>query len=457
MKERNSGGRFQKEIGLFGGVSLVAGMTIGSGIYYLGSLVLERANMSMGMALLCWIVGGGVSILGGLCFAELGAAMPVAGGMTTYLSRAYHPAVGFINGFGSFILTGSGSIAALALACVTAFQGTFSLSEGGVKRIAVGIILLFTLINLRGVRGASRLQNFTMVARVVPLILIILLGLCMGRQSPELSLGRAVAGLNAGGVIKLIAFSTFASLWAYEGWTNLNTVAEEMKNPKRHLPRAIIYSVGGITLLYTLFNLAIYRMIPSGEVQSMIGSGELYLGNEVASRILGGFGKWLVLAGMTIGILGTVNGDVLVFPRTYYAMAKGGYFPKSFASLSRNGVPVAATWVSTLLAILLVLFNSLRSLTDMLVFTSALLNLLAIASVLIFRVKHPEMERPYRVWGGVPTILITMLLFTVLLINEFVSNPKNALIGMGILLLGLPVYRYFRRRNGGVEYDGDAM
>ena len=175
-------GKLRKEIGVFGGVSLVAGMTIGSGIYYLGSYVLERTNMTQGAALLCWIIGGIISILGGLCFAELGAEMPVQGGMTTYLSRAYHPCVGFINGFSGFLLTASGSIASLAMAAVIPFQEEFQLSQLWTKVIAIALILFFTWFNLRGVKGASRFQNFTMVVRVIPLILVILLGIFFGTQ-----------------------------------------------------------------------------------------------------------------------------------------------------------------------------------------------------------------------------------------------------------------------------------
>ena len=167
-RNNHSGGKLKKELGLFSGVSLVAGMTIGSGIYYLGSYVLERVHMSMGMALVCWLVGGIVSILGGLCFAELGAEMPVTGGLTTYLSKAYHPMPGFINGFSGFLLTCSGSIAALALAAVTPFAEQFGLTDWTVKAIAIAIIVLFTLLNLRGVKHAAVFQNFSMVARVVP-------------------------------------------------------------------------------------------------------------------------------------------------------------------------------------------------------------------------------------------------------------------------------------------------
>lgn len=456
-----SGGHLRKELGLFSGVSLVAGMTIGSGIYYLGSYVLERCNMSMGMALLCWLIGGAVSILGGLCFAELGAEMPVTGGLTTYLSKAYHPMLGFVNGFSGFLLTCSGSIAALSLAAVTPFAEEFGLSDGAVKLIAVGIIVLFTGVNLRGVKIAAAVQNFSMVARIVPLVLVIFVGVFFGSQSPELDPGTAFAAQGASpgisGAIKLIGYATFASLWAYEGWTNLNTVAGEMKKPRRDIPLAIIISMGAITLIYTLFNLAIYRVIPAQEVNSMIARGDIYLGTETAYRILGGLGKWVVLVGMTIGIIGTVNGDCLVFPRTYYAMARGGYFFKGLGDVNARGVPAKAILASSAMSIVLVLFNSLQSLTDWLITVSALINLLAIIAVLVFRRRFPELERPYKVWGGVPVIVLTIICFLVLLVNNFVSDPVTSLKGLAIILVCIPVYFVFRRLNGGVEYDTDKI
>lgn len=454
-----SGGKLKKELGLFSGVSLVAGMTIGSGVYYLGSYVLERVNMSMGMALVCWLIGGLVSILGGLCFAELGAEMPVTGGLTTYLSKAYHPMLGFINGFSGFLLTCSGSIAALSLAAVTPFAEEFGLSPWEVKLIAIGIIVIFTLLNLRGVKLAAVFQNFTMVARVIPLALIIIIGLFFGRQTPDLNPGAAFAGENPGivGMIKLIGYATFASLWAYEGWTNLNTVAGEMKKPRRDIPLAIIISMGAITLIYTLFNLAIYRVIPAGEVSSMIAGGNIYLGTETAYRVMGSVGKWIVLAGMTIGIIGTVNGDCLVFPRTYYAMAKGGYFFKALGDVNDRGVPAKAILASSAMSIVLVLFNNLQTLTDWLITVSALINLLAIIAVLIFRRKYPEMERPYKVWGGVPVIVLTIVCFLILLINNFVSDPITSLKGLIIIAVCIPVYFLFRKMNGGVEYDTDKI
>ena len=152
---------------------------------------------------------------------------------------------------------------------------------------------------------------------------------------------------------------------------------------------------------------------------------------------------------MTVGILGTVNGNVLVFPRMYYALARDGCFPAAFARLSRRGVPVAATLASSAMSVLLVLANTLRGLTDLLVLISGLMNLLAILSVLVLRVREPALARPYRVWGGVPTILITVLLFSFLLVNEIWRSPRDALVSLVILLAALVAYYGTRARAGG--------
>jgi APA family basic amino acid/polyamine antiporter len=460
-KSKTANGSFKKEIGVFGGTSIVAGMTIASGIYYIGSYVLERTGMGLGLSLLCWFVGGVVTVLGGLCFAELGAAMPVAGGMTTYLSRAYGPRFGFVNGYCEFLLTGSGSLAALSLAAITAFNGAFHMSELTIRIIAILMILFFLAINLMGVKFASYFENITMVARVIPLAVIIVLGLLLGKENPDLSISfvnGATGKFSLGGAIKMVAFGSFASLWAYEGWTNLNIVAEEMKNPKRDLPRSIIFALFFITAIYVLFNFAVYKVIPVAEIQNMIGDEDIYLGNEVAMRLMGNVGYWLVLAGMTIGIIGAVNANVLVLPRTSYAMAKQGYFPKAFKKIDpKTGVPKWAVVGTAAVAIILVIFRSLQDLTDLLVFTSAALNLLTIVAVLVFRRKYPDMDRPYKVWGGKVTIYITILLFVILLGNEFIDSPLNSIIGLVIPLTGLLVYEYFRRRNKGVEYDDEEV
>ncbi|MEY8298764.1 MAG: APC family permease [Emergencia timonensis] len=454
----NSTAHFRKDIGLFGGISLVAGMVIGSGIYYLGTTVLERSGMSMGLALLCWIVGGIVSILGGLCFAELGASMPVAGGQTVYLSRAYHPLLGFINGFNLFCINGSGSTAALAIASVAFLDGVMHLSSLTSKLLAILLIAAFTLINLVGVKKASYLQNFTMVFRLLPIVLIIVFGFAMGDVTPDLSLRHAFDGHSGiTGAISLVAFATFASLWAFEGWTNMNSVAEELRNPKKNLPLSIIISLGTITIIYTIFNLAIYKVLPMDTISAMMAKGDLYLGSEVAVRLMGNVGYSLVLAGMIVGVLGTLNGGILVFPRTYYAMAKDGYFPKSFAKLNSKGVPANAIIASSVVACILVCLRDLDALVNLVIFFQAALNMLTVIGVLICRKKYPDIERPYKVLGGIPIIMITAALFAILLINQLITDPLNSLIGLVIPVIAVPVYFFFKKRNGGQDYSADNL
>ena len=445
VEESSSG--FRKEISLFGGVSIIGGIMIGSGIFYLGSYVLQRCEMSMGLSLLVWILGGLISLMGGLCYAELGAAMPKAGGSYVYLSRAYHPAVGFMSGFSSWLLGGAGSIAAIAIAFPKAFSSVIPMSDTTVKVVAVVLILLLTAVNYVGVKSGSLVQNIFMVAKVAPILLILVLGLFVGRQSIDWNPIPA-SNPSFGGLIGMIAFATVASLWAYEGWTNLNTVSEEIRNPKKNIPLALIIAIIGCTLLFTLFNLAIYRVLPAGEISAMIQNGDIYLGTEVANRVLGSAGQIIVIAAMATAIFGSLNGCILVFPRQYYAMAKDGYFFKSFAKLHpKYKTPATALWVQAVISIALVMMRDLDQLTNLVVFSSMFFNTLTIGSVFIFRKRDPEMERPYKAWGYPVTVVITLLIFIGLLINTLMEDPVTSVIGLVVPAAGFVCYHFFRWYN----------
>ncbi len=230
---------FKREIGVFGGVSIIGGIMIGSGIFYLGSYVLQRTGMNSGLALICWVIAGIISLFGGLCYAELGTAMPKAGGRVVYLNEAFHPVVGFTAGFTDWLVGGPGSIAAVAIALMEVLRSFFDISGFGIKMGAIVLIVALTAYNLVGVKIASIVQSLSMVAKLVPVGIVMLVALFVGRISPDLSLGQAsdYAAANDTSVLGMIAIAVVASLWAYEGWTNLNTVAEEIKNPKRNLPR----------------------------------------------------------------------------------------------------------------------------------------------------------------------------------------------------------------------------
>lgn len=439
---------FRKEISLFGGVSILGGIMVGSGIFYLGSYVLMRTGMSLGLALLCWIIGGLVSLLGGICYAELGASDPKAGGTTVYLSKAYSPIVGFLNGFNSWLIGGPGSIAALAIALPSALTNIIPMGEWTIKIIAIILIIGLTILNYFGVKSGSRVQNLSMIAKLIPIVIILILGLVMGEVTPDLSLTPATGEVSFGSMISMIAFAVVATLWAYEGWTNLNTVAEEVKNPKRNLPLAIIISIVSITLLYTLFNYSIYRVLPFSEIERLLANNEFYLGTYVAEKLLGNAGRLLVITAMVISMFGSLNGCILAFPRMYYAMSEEGHFFESFKKLHPvYKVPYAPLIVQGLISIALVLLRNLNQLTSLVVFSGMIFNVLSVYAVIIYRKKFPDMERPYKVISYPVTVILTTIIFVGLLINTFFEDPITSIIGLSVPAVGVLFYIYFDRKN----------
>lgn len=439
---------FNREIGVFGGVSIIGGIMIGSGIFYLGSYVLERTGMSLGLALLAWIVGGVITLLAGLCYAELGVSMPRAGGSTVYLTEAYHPAVGFLRGFTDWIIGGPGSIAAIAIALPTAMRSFWDISDMQVKIIATVLIVLLTIYNLFGIKQGAFLQNISMVAKLIPILIILFAALFLGKEQPNLSLtppGQTSQSFFS--LIPMIAFATVASLWAYEGWTNLNSMTEEMKNPQKNLPKAIIIGIGGITVLYTLFNYAIYKVLPYDVIVQHIENGNLYLGTEAAISVLGKWGGIIVSLGMILAMFGGLNGLIIAQPRMYYAMALEGHFFPSFARLHpKYKVPTAAMLAQMILSIILVFARNLDQLTSLVVFTAMLYNLLTILAVWVMRKRYPNLDRPYKVAGYPWTVLLTAILFIGLLVNTFTEDIENAVLGMVVQVIGLAVYLYFDRQ-----------
>lgn len=436
----------KKVIGVFGGSNILIGIMIGSGIFYIGSYVLERSGMSMGLALLAWLIGGLVTLLGSLCFAELGAMNPATGGIYVYLSEAYSPMVGYMFNFQSMLIGGPGSIAAIAIALPLALKSLIPMNGVVVKLVAIGLIVIFTLINYFGVDTGELVQNIFNVLKVLPLILIIALGVFWGHYTPRWSVVQQPKGGSAVDFIQMIAFAVIASLWAYEGWTNLNTVAGEMKEPQKNLPRALILSVGFTTVVYVLFNLAIYRALPFGQINHAIQHGQLYLGTAVAERFLGQFGTILVAVTMALAMISSLNGMILAFSRYYYAAAQDRLLWKPFAHVhAKFRTPDVSLFAQMLISIVLVLTRELDQLTSLVVFSGAVFNMLSILAVPMMRRRQPDTPRPYRVWAYPWTVIIATLAFLIILGNNFIDDPLTSVLGLAVPALGAVVYLGFRR------------
>lgn len=449
---------FRREIGLFGGISVLAGIMIGSGIFYIGGIVLERSGMSLGLSLLVWLVGGLITLMCGVCYAELGAMMPKAGGSYVYLREAYGERTAFVSGFSSFILSSSASIAALALAFAGALSTVIPMEPAVQKTVAIASILALTYINLRGVRLGAAVQNIFMVLKLLPIGLIMVAGLFFGHESPDL-LAMPQNMPSLGSFIPVIAFGVVATLWAYEGWTNLNSVAEEMRNPRRNIPLAIIGSILGVTLLYVVFNFSIFRVLPAETIASMVSSGNFYLGTAAAESLFGSYGGILVGSAMILAIFNSLNGCVMVFPRVYYAMARDGAMVRALGTLHPTyRTPVNAILASAAISCALVLVRDLSSLTNLVAVSGIIFNSLTLYSVVVLRRRMPSLERPYKVWLYPWLIYAVLAVMAALFASTVIADPVTAVLNLIVPAASLVIYQiFFRRSAEAVRANREAL
>ena len=446
----------RREIGLFGGISVLAGIMIGSGIFYIGGIVLARCEMSLGLSLLVWLVGGLITLMSGVCYAELGAMMPKAGGSYVYLREAYGERTAFVSGFSNFILSSSASIAALAVAFAGALATVLPLGPVAQKVVAVGTIVALSLVQIRGIRTGAFVQNVFMVLKLLPIGLIMIAGLFFGTESPDLlAMPSETPSLTA--FLPVVAFAVVATLWAYEGWHNLNSIAEEIKNPRRNIPLALILAITGVMVLYILFNYSIFRVVPYDKILQMVSSGNYYLGTEAANSLFGSAGLVIVGVAMVLAIFNSLNGCVLAFPRMYYAMARDGAFFKSFGKLHPvYKTPMNAQLASCCLAIVLILSRTLGELTSLVALCGMIFHGMAFFSVIVLRKKYPDMDRPYKVWlYPIPVLLICAIMIG-LIANTIINDPITVLLGVIVPLLGLVIYEiFFRKSHDAVQAQQD--
>lgn len=440
----------RREIGLFGGISVLAGIMIGSGIFYIGGIVLARCEMSLGLSLLVWLVGGLITLMSGVCYAELGAMMPKAGGSYVYLREAYGERTAFVSGFSNFILSSSASIAALAVAFAGALATVLPLGPAAQKVVAVGTIVALSLVQIRGIRTGAFVQNVFMILKLLPIGLIMIAGLLFGTESPDL-LAVPSDAPSFGAFLPVVAFAVVATLWAYEGWHNLNSIAEEIKNPQRNIPLAILLSIVGVALLYVLFNCSIFRVLSPEVIASMVSEGNFYLGTAAAETLFGTYGGALVAAAMILAIFNSLNGCVMVFPLVYYAMARDGAMVRPLGVLHPElRTPVNAILASGAISIGLVLLrdlSSLTSLTSLVAVSGIIFNALTFYAVIILRRRMPTADRPYKVWAYPYLIWAVILVMLALLASTIIADPVTALLNVIVPAASLVVYELFFRRN----------
>jgi len=415
------------------------GTIIGSGIFLVPTTIALYLHSSI-LTVAVWLVAGVVTLFGALSMAELGAAMPKAGGQFIYLRQAYGPLWGFLYGWGSFTVINSASIAALAIAFAT-YLGYFNpLTPFQIKLIAVLTITAFTVLNTYGVKTAVWTQNILTFLKIGALLAIATLGLSL----PGGEAANFQPLLTTHSVTSLIGpfgLALMAVLWSYDGWIEITYIGGEVQNPGRNIPLSLLLSVLLIVAIYIVVNLVFIYLL---SIPGIAGSELVAL--DAVAVVLGGFGTTLVILAILVSTLGGVHVNVLACPRIYYAMAEEGVFFQALSRIHpRFGTPAISLLVQGIWSSLLVFSGTFEQLITYVVFASWIFYAMSCAGVIILRRKQPELERPYKTWGY-PWVPLAFIVFAALLVlNTIVNDPRDALIGLALLLTGVPAYAYWRR------------
>jgi len=435
-----SGPELLRALGLFDTAAIVIGTVIGSGIFLVPAEI-ARAVHTAPLMLAVWTVGGVLSLLGALSLAELGAAMPHAGGIYTYIARAFGPVLGFLCGWMLFTVATSGSIATLGAALPIYLGGLVPLSPVASKLVSLAAILLLTAINIVGVRSGAVVQNVLTTLKVGGLVVMVLV--IFLAPSPGVPSSAPVPGGPVGPMAFGIAL--VAVLWAYEGWHDVSFAAGEIRDPQRNFPRGLIAGILIVVGAYLTANLAYLHVLSPAEIAS---SERVAL--TAMLKVGGEWGAKFLTAAILCSILGAMNALVLAGPRAYYQMARDGLFFERIGRVHATfRTPVAALVIQAAWSCVLILFiGGFSQLFTYVIFGGWIFYALAVASVVVLRRKHPRMERPFRV-PGYPFVPIVFVAGAAALVaNTLITSPRESSIGLAFIAAGLPLYFFtpaFRR------------
>jgi basic amino acid/polyamine antiporter, APA family len=453
-------GELVRGLGGWAAAAIVVGTMIGTGIFIVPSYM-ARDTGSAGLVMLAWVVAGALTLFGALSAAELGAALPEAGGTYAYMNRAYGPAGGFLFGWIYSILGAPTSIATLAagllkfvgflfpvvttplflwhssLPMMRSYAFTFTWAQPG----AVAAIVLITFVNCFGVRLGGRVQVALTIVKIAAICAVIAVGFFFGQGTAANFHSTPAA---SGSVAGLAGFLTamIAALWAYDGWINLTFVGSEIRNPGRNIPLSLIAGGAVVAALYILMSAACFTVLPFSKI---VSAG--VVASDLVARATGhNMASWLTLA-MIVCALGTLNSSILTNARVDYAVARDGLFFQIVRGVNpRFRTPIRALIFQSVLASLLALSGTYDQLFSLYVFTVFIFYGLQTYGVMRLRAKEPDLARPYRTWGYPIVPILFIIGALAITINECVDRPLPSIGGLAVMFGGLFFYRAWRKR-----------
>ena len=445
--------------------ALVIGTVIGSGVFLKAAVMAQEVGTPK-LVLLAWVAAGVLSLAGALTYAELGAMLPEAGGEYVYLRHSYGEASAFLFGWSRFIVAGSASIASLGAgfaiflsafvpldhvwaSSTYRFLGqTINWQFGSKQVVALAAILLLSGLNCLTVAFGGKVQSLLTVLKVAGLAVLII-GVFFFAPSANWSNLATPTGTAEWTGLSVFGVAMLAALWGYDGWNNMPMAAGEVRNPGRNIPFALIVGMIIVMVIYCLTNLAYFYALPFNEVATSNSTQfreALPVASKAAQSFLGDYGGRLIAVAFVISALGALNGSILSNARVPFAMAEDGLFFNRMKSLSQTThVPVFSIAVQAVWSCVLALSGTFDQLTDCLLFASWIFYGLVTSSVFVLRRKMPNAPRPYKTLGY-PIVPLVFVLVTIwLIVNTWQTKRVESAVGLGLILIGLPLYFYFKR------------
>jgi basic amino acid/polyamine antiporter, APA family len=419
---------------------ITIGTVIGSGIYLVPSVVLRQSAGHASVAILIWTVGGVLSLLGALTYAELGAANPDAGGLYVYLRDAFGPLTAFLYGWTSFIVIASGSVATLAVAFTNYLSQIVPLSGAAARTISVALIALLVVVNVRGTRNSATMQNWTTGAKVAVLTLlsIALIVLGKGQVPPAQPASHPAGALTFAG----IGAAMIGVLWAYEGWQYVTFSAGETSDPQRVFPRAITVATAALVAIYLLANFGYLAALGTSAAATSD-----HVAADAVGTIFGSAAGKIVGALILVSIFSATNGLFLTAPRMYFAMARDGVFFARLAKIDeRFGTPVFAIVSLGVWSAILAVSGTFEQLLTYVVFVGWIFYGLGALAIFAYRRRQPNAVRPFRTPGYPLSPILFVASAALLVVNTLATQPLRAAIGLGAVLLGTPAFYLWRSR-----------
>ncbi len=429
--------KLARRLGLFDATMLVMGGIIGSGIFMNPAVVAQQVH-TPALILGAWLAGGAIGLMGAFIWAELAATMPEVGGQYAYLRQAFHPLLGFLYGWVLLLVIETGGMAAVAITFARYFLELTQLHAPD-WLVAASALAILTIINCLGVRSGGRTQSILMLLKIFAIGGLIVLGFLVHPAAQQIA-SPANSSLTDFGA------ALIPVLFAYGGWQTANFIAAEMREPRRDLPRALLLGVAGVVTLYLLVNVVCVRALGAqGLAQTLTPA------TAIARAAVGSIGAKFIAAAIAISTLGFLSQSILTAPRVYYAMANDGLFFPAVAWISpRTHVPIVAIVLQSIWTIVIALTGRYEQILNYVVSMDFIFFGLTACTLFVFRrrLAHDSNPATARVPGHPFTTIIFVAACWLVVANTIYRYPANTLIGMAILIAGVPVYWLwnFRRR-----------